>query len=151
MNFFEKQYGIKEDETIKKFHKSRRMFCIYKNELFIAKPNLDYSHAVWFEKEGWISKEKDILMDKIVRGIVNKEENIYFYVGYEFQVNDKAESIFFSHLEALIKKLEIKDDAEIFGGLKKEKNKLIPIREYGKLQMWVRTQKLKISGTSTHK
>ena len=47
---FEKKYGIKENEKIIAFHKSRRMFCIYQNRLFIAEPNVPYSHATWFEK-----------------------------------------------------------------------------------------------------
>ena len=53
------------------------MFCIYQNKLFIAESNLPYSHAVWFEKEGWISKEKDELMDEIIRGIIDNSGNIY--------------------------------------------------------------------------
>lgn len=71
MDKFEKKYGIKEDEKVKVFHRSRRMFCIYKNKLFIAKPNLPYSHAVWFSKEGWMSDEKDDLMNNIVRGTID--------------------------------------------------------------------------------
>ena len=67
MEFFEKKYGIKEDEKIRTFHKSRRMFCIYNNKLFIAEPNLSYSHAVWFEKRGWISKENDEIINEIRR------------------------------------------------------------------------------------
>jgi len=115
MKVFEKRYGIKEDETVKSFHKSRRMFCIHKDKLFIAKPNLSYSHAVWFEKEGWMSKEKDELMNEIVRGIVNNEGNVYFYTGYDFQINKEIEFIFFNHLNELVKQLQLKSTAKIFG------------------------------------
>jgi len=48
MDFFEKRYGIKTDEKVEAFHRSRRMFCVYKNKLFVAEPNLPYPHAVWF-------------------------------------------------------------------------------------------------------
>lgn len=58
MDIFEKRYGFKEDKKTISFHESRRMFCVYKSKLFIAEPNLPYSHAVWFEKEGWISRKK---------------------------------------------------------------------------------------------
>lgn len=78
MDKFENKYGIKEDQTVKDFHKSRRMFCIYNNILYIAEPNVPYSHAVWFEKKGWMNKDHDNLMDIIVRGIVAADGDVYF-------------------------------------------------------------------------
>ncbi len=136
MNIFEKKYGIKEDKKVRTFHRSRRMFCIYQNKLFIAEPNLEYSHAVWFEKEGWISKKEDGLMNEIARGIVNSEGDIYFYVGYDFNINNEIESIFFSHLKELVEKLNLKSNAKIFGGLiKQEVGKIWPPKkEYGKIE-----------------
>jgi len=133
MDFFEKRYGVVEDEKINAFHKSRRMFCIYKDKLIIAEANLPYSHAVWFEKEGLISKENDELMSKIVRGIVDSEGDIYFYKGYDFQIDKDAEVIFFNHLSELITRLKIKQDAKVFGGLIKQEKGLswIPRKEYG--------------------
>lgn len=136
MDTFEKKYGIKENQKVKAFHHSRRMFCIYQNKLYIAEENLPYSHAVWFEKEGWISKEKDELMDEIIRGIVDNNGNVYFYVGYDFEINKKIEAIFFSHLKELVEKLKLKSNAKIFGGLiKQEVGKIWPPRkEYGKIE-----------------
>ncbi|MFC1682526.1 hypothetical protein ACFL0X_02830 [Nanoarchaeota archaeon] len=133
MDEFEKKYGFKEDEKTIAFHKSRRMFCIYENKLFIAEPNLPYSHAVWFEKEGWISRKKDDLMDSLVRGIVDSNGDIYFYIRYDFEIN--GESIFFSHLKELVKKLNLKSNAKIFGGLiKQDYGKWPPRKEYGKIE-----------------
>lgn len=139
MNLFEKKYGIMEDEKVRSFHKSRRMFCIYKNKLFVAKPNLSYSHAVWFEEEAWMSKEKDELMNEIVRGIIDDEGNVYFYVGYDFQINKEIESIFFNHLDELIKKLGLKSTAKIFGGLIKQKSgsKWPAKKEYGQIKNYL--------------
>jgi hypothetical protein len=136
MNSFEKKYGIKEDEKTKAFHKSRRMFCIYKGKLFFAEPNLTCSHAVWFEKEGWISKEEDQQMDKIVRGIINNEGDIYFYVGYDFQINTQTESIFFDYLDKIVEQLELKPTAKIFGGLAKQEgdSEFSPRKEYGQIK-----------------
>ena len=136
MDEFEKKYGFKEDEKTMAFHKSRRMFCVYENKLFIAEPNLPYSHAVWFEKEGWISRQKDDLMDSLVRGIVDDKGDIYFYIGYDFEINKETESIFFSHLKELVEKLNLKSNAKIFGGLiKQEAGKIWPPRkEYDKIK-----------------
>jgi hypothetical protein len=136
MDNFEKKYGFEEDEKVKDFHRSRRMFCIYQNKLVIAKPNLSYSHATWFEKEGWISKEKDELMNDLVRGIINDKGDIYFYTGYDFEINTDIEKIFFSHLKELTKNLNLNPNSKIFGGLiKKEAGKIWPsIKKYGKIK-----------------
>jgi hypothetical protein len=135
MDKFEKKYGIKEDEKIKTFHMSRRMFCIYNDKLFIAKPNLPYSHAVWFLKKGWICEDKDDLMNTIIRGVINKGD-IYFYIGYDFQINKKIELIFFKHLNELVKKLKIKPKTKIFGGLIKDisKTEWEPRKDYGEVK-----------------
>jgi len=135
MTIFEKKYGFKEDKKIKTFHQSRRMFCIFKNKLHLAKIGSLDSHAVWFEKEGWISKEKDELMNEIVRGIVKDDGNVYFYIGYDFEINKKIESIFFNHLKELTEELKLKSNAKIFGGLIKQKvGKWPPRKEYGKIE-----------------
>jgi len=137
MDKFEKKYGFKEDKKIKAFHKSRRMFYIHRDKLFIAESNLPYSHAVWFEKEGLISKEKDELMDEIIRGIIDSSGNIYFYGGYNFKINKKIESIFFPHIRELVEKLKLKPNVKIFGGLVKqqEAGKIWPPKkEYGKIE-----------------
>ncbi len=136
MDEFEKKYGIEENEKVKAFHRSRRMFCIHKNNLFVAEPNTPDSHARWFEKEGWISKEKDKLMDNIVRGFVDESGNIYFYIKYNFEVNKNAESVFFSYLKELVEKLKLSPEAKILGGMiKKEPGERFPPRkEYGKVK-----------------
>ena len=136
MDKFEKKYGFKEDEKVRAFHRNRRMFCIYYNKLFIAESNLPYSHAVWFEKEGWISREKDELMDEIIRGIVDNNGDVYFYVGYDFEINKEIESIFFSHLKELVERLKLKSNAKIFGGLIQQEagKKWSPRKEYGEIE-----------------
>lgn len=129
MNKFEKKYGIKEDEKVKAFHRSRRMFCIKDDQLFIAKRNVNYSHAAWFEKEGW----DENLMNDSVRGIVDKDGNIHFYWGYDFNVDKKSEKIFFNHLHELVKELNIKPTAKIFGGKVKQNTpgEWLPKKGYG--------------------
>jgi hypothetical protein len=121
---------------VKKYHKSRRMFCIYKGKLYIAKPNLDYSHYIWFKKEGWVSTKKDGLINEIVRGIIDDEGNISFYIGNDFEINKEVETIFFSNLKKITKKMELDTDAEIFGGAIKQKpgEKWPPRKKYGKIK-----------------
>lgn len=135
MDKFEQKYGIEEDEKTKDFHRSRRMFCIYQNKLCVADKNLPYSHATWFGKKGWMSKDKDELMDKIVRGIVDTKGDIYFYIGYDFRINSNIEPIFFSHLQELVNKLKLGTNGQVFGGLIKSKSDGIwpPINKYGKI------------------
>ncbi|MCK5040573.1 MAG: GIY-YIG nuclease family protein [Candidatus Aenigmarchaeota archaeon] len=129
------KYGLKENEKTKQLHKSRRMFCIKDNNLFIAKPNVAYSHAVWFEKEGWI-KEDSTIMDKITRGMLGSEGNLYFCVGYDFKITKKAEKEFFNHILELTKKLNVSRDAKIYGGFIKGKpgEKWSPNKCYGTVQ-----------------
>ena len=131
MDIFQKKYGAKEEDDTIVFHKCRRMFCIYKGELKVADANLPYSHAEWFRKEGWITKDNDSLMDEIVRGYVDKDRNIYFYTGYDFRVNEEVEKTFFKYLGQLIDKLDInKRNCRIYGGSKRENGVWKPRKEY---------------------
>ncbi|OGJ18882.1 hypothetical protein A3K73_07155 [Candidatus Pacearchaeota archaeon RBG_13_36_9] len=136
MDTFERKYGVKEDEKTRRVHASRRMFCIYQDQLVIAEPNLPYSHAVWFEKNGWMSEQEDSFMNDAVRGIVDSEGDVYFYIGYDFRVNRQIEPIFFRHLGELVEKLGLMPDARIFGGsVKPESGKRwLPRKEYGQIK-----------------
>lgn len=134
MNSYEQKYGIKEDESIKQFHRNRRMFAIHQNNLWIAEPNLPYSHAVWFEKLGWITPENDDLMNSTTRGAVYLNGDVYFYVGYDFQITSEAENEFFEHLPELVERLNLSPRAKIFGGKIKQATRPWPVRkEYGQV------------------
>jgi len=133
---FEGKYGINEDKKIKDFHRKRRMFCIKDGKVIVAKPNLPYSHAVWFEKEGWITAEDDLLMDEMTRGVLTPEGDVYFYAGYNFELNKKTEREFFKHLPELEKKLKLKNQAKIYGGLIEDDytKKWSPKKYYGSVE-----------------
>jgi len=135
MNTINKDDYFKETDKIKELHQSRRMFCIYDNQLRIADENVPYSHATWFQNENWMTKEKDGLMNEILRGMVNEKGDIYFYVGYDFEINDNTESIFFNHLAELVERLNLDTSAQIFGGLIKSEPGTIwpPAKSYGKI------------------
>lgn len=135
MDKINKEDYFKDNDEIKELHRSKRMFCVYDNQLRIADENLPYSHAKWFQNENWMTKEKDGLMNEIPRGMVNEKGDVYFCVGYDFEINDNIESIFFSHLSELVKKLDLNTNAQIFGGLIKSEPGTIwpPIKSYGKI------------------
>lgn len=135
MDKFEQKYGFKEDSKVENFHQSRRMFCFYQGKLYVADANLPYSHATWFEKEGWMTKEEDGLMNEMTRGIVDSKGDVYFYIGYDFNVNDDIEAIFFSHIKELSEQLNLDENAHIYWGLTKSAPGTIwpPVREYGKV------------------
>jgi hypothetical protein len=78
------------------------------DKLYIARTKLPYSHAVWFEKEGWIDEKDDTFMNENVRGVVLKNREIHFYAGYDFCVNQKAEQYFFKSLQELSSRLKLK-------------------------------------------
>jgi len=132
MKTFEEKYVVKEYEKIKKFYRSRKMFCIYKDTLYIAESEADYLHASWFLKERRISLKKDDLMNKIVRGYLSYKNEIYFYAGYNFKISLEVEKIFFNHLNEMVAKLKLNKDTKFFGGIIKPKvgNKWIPKKKY---------------------
>ena len=123
MEKYEFKYGVEEDEEIWAFHRSRRMFCIKNGKLVIAEPNLSYSHADWFEKEGWMDETDDSFMINTTRGMVDKKGDIYFYRGYDFVVDVGAEEELFNHLEELAKALGLKPLSGIYGGKNLEEGK----------------------------
>lgn len=136
MDEFETKYGFREDENVQAHHKSRRMFCIYEGELRIAEPNLPYSHPTWFERESWMSRDADALMDSTERGVVDNDGDVHFYIGYDFEINEKAESVFFPYLRKLAEKLDLKPDAKVFGGAIRQEagTKWPPRKTYGKVR-----------------
>ncbi len=134
MDKFEKKYGIKENRKVKEFHRGRRMFCIKDGKLYIADPHRSDSHAVWFERMGWMQGKDDAdVMDDIIRGFVDRDGDVYFYIGYDFRVDKKAEKVFFAHLKELVRKLKVRPEGKVGGGLVRQVpgTKWPPARFYG--------------------
>ncbi|MDO8504150.1 MAG: hypothetical protein Q7S60_05750 [bacterium] len=129
---YDNKYGIKENGKTQIFHLSRRMFCIKDNKLYIADANLPYSHAVWFEKEGWITPANDSLMSDITRGFIDSSGNIHFYVGYDFRVTDEAFKNIMDHLHELTKTLNLDKNGKVYGGqVRNEEESFSPIKSFG--------------------
>lgn len=136
MGGYEEKYGLEENANAEAFHRSRRMFCIKGGKLLIAAPNLPFSHAGWFEKEGWMDEAPDKFMDETVRGAVDEKGDVYFYAGYDFRVDAKIERIFFPHLRELAQKLHLGLGRGVFGGLIKQNSvgKWLPRKSYGTIR-----------------
>ena len=131
---YDNKYGFNKAQGTRKFHESRRMFCMKDNKLYIARANLPYSHAVWFEKEGWITPDNDSLMSKLTRGFVDASGNIHFFVGYNFNVTDEALKDIKSHLRELVCSLNLDKRRQIYGGrIRNEAGKFAPLKSYGKI------------------
>lgn len=98
-----------EDE----FHRSRRMFCIKEGKLLLGPVDTSDSHTQWFKKEGW----SDSSIDELTRGFVSEKGEVYFYVGLDFEVTEKAKKEMFAHLLELRKKLDLDKTAHLYGGM----------------------------------
>jgi len=133
---FEDKYGVVEDESIKEFHKSRTMFAILLNKLYISEQT-DKSHAAWFKSEGWITESDDSLMNVIIRGYVDKS-GIYFYRGYDFIATEEDESKFLSKLSELKEKLKLVEDLAVYAGVVKTEN----VKQYPPKKMLGKLSKL---------
>jgi hypothetical protein len=128
MNTEEKNENI----DIAKIRKGRRMFCVNDDKLYIAEHDLIYSHFEWFKKMNW---EAEKIIDEILRGAVKDNGDVYFYIGNDYRINDKIESIFFLHIKELSEKLNLNETSRIFGGLINTGTDTIwpPIKDYGEI------------------
>jgi hypothetical protein len=128
------RYGFHEPQNTREFHKSRRMFCIKDNKLYIARTNLPYSHAIWFEKEGWTTPDDDSAMSKLTRGFIDTSGNIHFFVGYNFSITDDAFEDMKNHLRELVHLLNLDKNGQIYGGrIRNEIGGFVPLKSYGKI------------------
>ncbi len=78
----------------------------------------------------------DSLINEATRGMVDDKGDVYFYIGYNFDLNEKTEITFFLHLKELVDKLNLNSNSKIFGGLIKSdpNTKWPPIKDFGKIK-----------------
>ncbi|MBI5398719.1 hypothetical protein HZB03_04615 [Candidatus Woesearchaeota archaeon] len=98
------------------FNQSRIMFAIHDGKLNFAPPKATYSHAKWFRDQGWVKGPNDMFIETTVRGFVDAD-GVYFYVGFDFRVDETAEKLFFPHLGELKLKLRLPDEFPVYGGM----------------------------------
>jgi hypothetical protein len=135
MDEYDKKYGIDNSlEAVKDFHRRRVMFAIKDGEVYVAQRGSPDTHAVWFEKLGWITPGNDRLMETVPRGFVIGDE-LYCYIGYNFGLDEDCETILLSNLKALKDKLDLVPGTKVYGGMIKGSpgEKFKPIKFYGRL------------------
>ena len=133
---YDKKYGIdSRDPKVQKLHSKRRMFAIKDGEVHISPLNVTYTHAKWFENLGWITPEDDELMEMMVRGF-SDSTGLYFYIGYDFSIDEESEKIMLNYLEVVVDKLSIPLDLHLFGGLIKDYSleRWPPRKDYGPIE-----------------
>lgn len=120
----------KLEKSKEEYHKTRRIFAIIDNKLRIAREKYPGSHDEWFIEKGWIKDINDSRYEEITRGMIAPDGDIYFYVGKELRLTDKAKKEFLSKLKELAEKFKLSLETEIFGGMiKKEVGVQWPGRE----------------------
>ena len=120
----------------KEYHRSRRMFFVIDDNLVIAEANSEKSHFEWLLEQYWPEEKATEFIETGLRGALNPDGNIRFYIRESCEINEEIEKKFFDILPELVEKLNISLDAKVGGGvIKGEIGKLWPPRkEYGKVK-----------------
>jgi hypothetical protein len=131
----EEKYGVKSsDEKVRNYHASRRMFVIKGGDLIMAEKGIEDSHAQWFKKMGWMNEDDMSFMDRVTRGYVDSS-GVYFYKGYNFDVDKESKEEIMSHLQDLVEQLSIDPSLHLFGGKIKQEQAgdWPPERDFGEI------------------
>lgn len=120
----------------KEYHKQRRMFFLINDEIIIPEIGSDKSHKEWLESNGYSQEESKNIIENKLRGVVNPDGNLRFFVGNNRVVNEEIEKNFFEILPRLIEKFNLKPETLIGGGVKEGKvGEFWPaIKEYGQIK-----------------
>lgn len=124
----------------KEYHKNRRMFFWIDNKLVIPEAESDKSHYEWLIVNGYSQQEAENIIKTVLRGVVNPDGNIRFYIGENWDINEEIEKKFFEILPELVEKLNIDQEAIIGGGTIKGKigDFWEARKEYGKVKEFIK-------------
>ncbi len=132
----QRRYGIDPaDAAVQEFHRQRRMFAIRQGTLYISPPGSTDSHAVWFERKGWINPADTQAMEELTRGFAD-DTGVYFYRGFDFRLDEFTEKIFFHHFKGLVKMLEVNHSLHVYGGMirQEQPGRWPPRKDYGTIE-----------------
>lgn len=117
------------------YHKKRWMYCIKEGSVKVCKPYVGYSHREWFDMEGWGGE-----YETIVRGYVDLDSNVYFYIGSDFRVDDSVKETFFNSLKELAMKMRLNPTSKIYGGMNVGQmgEDWKPINYYGEVREFIK-------------
>ena len=120
----------------KEYHRNRRMFFVIDNELVIPETGSDKSHLEWLISNGYTSEEAEKIIETVLRGVINPDGNVRFFIGKDWGVNKEIEKKFFEILPKLVEIFKLDPDSIIGGGtIKGDVGDFWPARkEYGKVK-----------------
>ncbi len=130
---YDQKYGLdSSDEKVISFHSSRRMFAIKDGRIHLAPEGATYTHAKWFQMEGWMNPENDSIMETTTRGYTDNT-GIYFYKGFDFRIDEESEKEVLDNLESLVRQTGVSKERHLYGGkIKQEEGGDWPARkDYG--------------------
>lgn len=124
----------------KEYHKQRKMFFLIKNKIIIPEAGSDKSHKEWLELNGYSQEESEKIIENNLRGVVNPDGTLRFFVGKDRTINDRIEEKFFEILPELVKIFNLKSETIIGGGVKEGKaGEVWPaIKEYGQVKDYIK-------------
>jgi hypothetical protein len=123
----------------KEYHKARRMFFLINNELIIPESGSDKSHLEWLIENGYTKDKAENIIETVLRGVVNPDGNIRFFIGKDWGINEEIEKKFFEILPKLFEIFKLNPDAIIGGGNIKGKvgDFWVARKEYGKVKDFI--------------
>jgi hypothetical protein len=122
----------------KQYHKLRRMFFLIDGKLVLPEKNCPKSHKEWLETNKYTKEEVQRIINTQLRGVLNPDGNIRFYVGENWEINQDIEKKFFEILPELIKIFELGPEVKIEGGAIKQEVGVWPARkEYGYVKNYI--------------
>jgi isopentenyl-diphosphate delta-isomerase len=119
------------NENEKKYHQQRRMFFLIDKKLVVVKKGVSLCHFDWLVSQGWTKKDAEKFISKELRGVIDPDGNLKFFVGKKWELNEEIEKKFFEIFPELVKRLKLKDEVKIYGGaIEKEIGQIWPGRKY---------------------
>jgi hypothetical protein len=123
----------------KEYHLNRRMFFLINDELVIPKAGSDKSHFDWLKSNGYSQEKSENIIKNSLRGALNPDGSIRFFVGKDRTINNEIEKKFFEILPKLVETFNLKPGTIIGGGVKEGKvGEVWPaIKEYGQVKDYI--------------
>jgi hypothetical protein len=124
----------------KEYHKQRRMFFVINDELVLPEVGSDKSHREWLETNGYSQEDSKNIIENNLRGVINPDGSLRFFVGNNRVVNKEIEKKFFKILPELVKIFNLKPETIIGGGVKQGNiGEVWPaIKEYGQIKDYIK-------------
>ncbi len=124
----------------KEYHRSRRMFFVIGNELVLPESGSDKSHKEWLELNGYSVDEVKKIIETQLRGVLNPDKSIRFFVGKDRTVTNEIEEKFFEILPELVIAFDLRPETIIGGGVKQGKVGEVwsAIKEYGQVKDYIK-------------